>query len=150
MPQSFTCLHYHLVFGTKHRTPAIPPALRPRLYDYIGGVLRSEGGVLVAAGGTADHVHLLVRLSQQRALADVLRVTKANASKWVHDEFPDAGWPGWQSGYGAFAVSYSGLEAVKAYLANQEAHHRRMTFEAEYRMLLGKHGIEFDARHLWE
>jgi REP element-mobilizing transposase RayT len=60
MPQSFACLHHHLVFSTKNRAPLITPEIQLRLFDYIGGVLRSEHCALVAAGGMPDHVHLLV------------------------------------------------------------------------------------------
>lgn len=150
MPQSFTCLHYHLIVSTKHREPAITPGLRPRLYDYLGGLVRGEGGVLIAAGGMPDHVHLLARLSQQRDVADVLRVVKTNSSKWVHDTFPAAAGFGWQTGCGAFAVSYSNLEVVKAYIAHQEEHHRAMSFQDEFRAFLRKHEIEFDERYLWD
>jgi REP element-mobilizing transposase RayT len=150
MPQSFTSLHYHLVFSTKYREPTITPPLRPRLYDYLGGIVRGEGGVLLAAGGVADHVHLLARLHQQTAPADLLRILKANSSKWVHDTFPDSGRFGWQTGYGAFSVSYSQLETVKGYVARQEDHHRRVTFQDEFRLFLTRHGIGFDERYLWD
>jgi len=148
MPQSFTCLHYHVIFGTKQRRPVITPDLRPRLYDYLGALVRSEGGVLLAAGGISDHVHLLMRLGSHRAIVDVLRVVKTNSSKWVHDTFPAAAGFGWQTGYAAFAVSYSNIEAVKEYIARQEEHHRAVTFQDEFRAFLRKHALEFDERYL--
>ncbi len=149
MPQSYTSLHYHFVFSTKGRLPTITPAIRARLYDYFGGILRVEGGVLVAAGGVPDHVHLLVRLNQNRAVADVLRVLKTNSSKWTHETFPEAGvW--WQSGYGAFTVDRSMLGRVTGYIANQEEHHSATTFQDEFRALLAEHGIEYDEKYLWE
>ena len=89
-------------------------------------------------------------LRQQPALADFLRELKAGSSGWVHDEFPNAGEFWWQTGYGAFAVSYSNIEAVKAYIANQEEHHQTMTFQDEFRAFLRKHEIEFDERYLWD
>jgi REP element-mobilizing transposase RayT len=150
MPQSFTCLHYHLVFGTKHREPVITPEIRPRLWEYLGGITRGEGGTAVAVGGTADHVHLLVRLHQQTAVADFMRQVKSNSSGWAHDTFPDVRGFWWQGGYGAFTVSLSGLDQVKAYIANQEEHHRTVTFQDEFRDLLIRHGIEFDEKYLWD
>src|SRR5262245_3413626 len=150
MPQSFTCLHYHFIFGTKHREPTITDDLKPRLYDYLGGVVRSEGGVLIAVGGVADHVHLLGRLRQETAVADVMRVLKTNSSKWVHETFPASSRFGWQAGYGAFTVSYSQVDDVKRYIARQEQNHKTVTFQDEYREFLMKHGIEFEERYLWE
>lgn len=150
MPQSFTSLPCHLVFSTKNRTPSITADLQPRLYGYLGGILRTENSPLLIAGGTPDHVHLLVSLSKQRSVSDTLRVLKANSSKWVHETFPAMGDFAWQTGYGAFAVSCSNLETVKRYIANQAEHHRTMNFQEEFAALLRRHGIEFEERHLWE
>jgi REP element-mobilizing transposase RayT len=150
MPQTFTCLHYHLVFSTKRREPAITPELRPRLWDYPGGIFRGEGGIPIQVGGTADHVHLLVTPTQRRALAECMRVLKANSSGWAHDTFPSAAGFWWQDGYGAFTVSHSALDRVKAYNTNQEEHHRQRTFQEEFRELLIRHGVEFNEQYLWD
>jgi len=150
MPSSYTCLHYHIVFSTKNRGQAITPDLQPRMFDYIGGIIANENGRLLAAGGVADHVHLLVFLSPQKALSDVMRVVKTNSSKWVHQTFADHGDFGWQDGYGAFTVSASAVARVKDYIAAQPDHHRRVTFQEEFLALLERHGIEFDERYLWK
>ncbi len=150
MPQSFACLHYHLVFSTRHREPWLTADLRPRLFDYLGGVLRAHDGCLVAAGGVEDHVHLLARLGREMAVAEALQLLKANSSKWVHET--GAGPPafGWQTGYAAFTVSLSQMDAVKSYLARQEEHHRTQTFQDEFRALLRRHGMDFDEKYLWD
>jgi len=150
MPQSFACLHYHFVFGTKGRAAMLVAEWRPRLFEYFGGALRSEGGCLLAAGGTADHVHLLCRLTREASVADTMRVIKANSSKWIHETFPTAAMFAWQTGYGAFTVSFSQIGALSDYLAGQEEHHRKQTFEDEFRELLRLHEIEFDERYLWD
>ncbi|MFO0848885.1 MAG: IS200/IS605 family transposase [Gemmataceae bacterium] len=150
MPQSFTCLHYHIVFSTKHRQPVIIPAVRPKLFAYLGGLIRAEGGHPVAIGGMPDHVHILARLGQTKALADILRVVKANSSKWVHDTHPEVAGFGWQTGYGAFTVGQSSLEAVRRYVEGQEEHHRARSFQDEFRQMLRQHGIEWDERYIWD
>jgi len=81
--------------------------LRPRLYEYLAGAVRSEGGFAIRINGIADHIHLLTRLRQDRALSDVLRDLKANSSGWIHDNFPSHAAFAWQVGYGAFTVSQS-------------------------------------------
>jgi REP element-mobilizing transposase RayT len=150
MPQSYTSLHYHFVFSTKGRLPLITPDIRPRLWEYLGGIVRGARGIPIQIGGTDDHVHLLVTLRQQPALADFLRELKAGSSRWIHDTFPTATNLWWQNGYGAFTVSYSALDVVKAYIANQEEHHKKVTFQEEFRLLLLKHGIELDEKYLWD
>jgi REP element-mobilizing transposase RayT len=150
VPQSYTCLHYHLVFSTKNRVPAITPEIEPRLWEYLGGIVNHLGGTPIQIGGVADHVHLLVTLRQEPAIKDVLRELKAGSSGWVHDTFPDAHDFWWQAGYGAFTVSHSNIDAVKAYIANQKEHHAEFSFQDELRRLLQKHGIEFDEKYLWD
>jgi putative transposase len=150
MPSSHLSLHYHLIFSTKHREPLIAPALAVRLYDDIGGIVRGAEGVLLAAGGMPDHVHLLVGLGATRALADVLRDVKAGSSKWIHDTFPESSGFRWQTGYGAFVVSHSLLDVVREYIRNQEEHHRSRTFQEEYILFLRRHRIDYDERYVWE
>jgi putative transposase len=150
MPQSFTCLRYHVIFSTKGRVPLIHRELQPRLWEYMGGILRSNRSVLLAAGGVPDHVHLLIGLNQSLAVADAVRLIKANSSGWIHNTFPDLGGFAWQSGYGAFSVSYSAQDAVKRYIADQESHHRTKTYKEEFIEFLECHGIPYDEQFLWD
>jgi putative transposase len=150
MPQSFGALYFHLVFSTKNRQPLIDDDLQARLYEYIGGILRAEKSVLLAAGGMPDHVHLLVSLSRELSIAETLRLVKANSSKWIHETFPDRQHFAWQAGYGAFSVSFSNLPDVKHYLARQAEHHRIRTFQDEFREFLRKHELEWDERYVWD
>jgi REP element-mobilizing transposase RayT len=149
MPQSFACLHYHLIFSTKDRASMIVYSIRQRLYDYVGGITKNDQGRLLAAGGTGDHMHLLVSLRPQPAIANVLRDIKANSSRWVHETFPNMGAFGWQDGYGAFTVSYSQLEQVRRYIQEQEEHHHKMTFQEEFIQFLERHGVEYSPEHIW-
>ena len=148
MPQSFVSLNCHVVFSTKSRLPMINSDLAERLYGYIGGVVRNEGGSLTAAGGIPNHVHLLVSMPKTTSVADMVRSIKSNASRWIHDTFPGLDKFAWQTGYGAFAVSHSNVDAVKRYIADQEEHHRVMSFKEEFIALLKRHNIDFDEEHL--
>ena len=150
MPQSFASLHCHVIFSTKHRAALLSAALQPRLFAYLGGILHDADSVLVAAGGMPDHVHLLVSLGREVSVAEVARLVKANSSKWVRETFPEMAGFAWQNGYGAFAVSYSLVDRVKAYIAGQAEHHRTMTFQEEFLALLKKHRVEFDERYIWD
>jgi REP element-mobilizing transposase RayT len=149
MPQSFASLHCHIVFSTKRREPRIEAGLQPRLFEYIGGILRHHSCQLIAAGGIPDHVHLLASLGRTVSVADVVRDIKAISSGWLHDELSMQEFQ-WQNGYGAFAVSYSNIENVRTYLANQDQHHRRVSFQEEFLELLRRHHLEWDERYLWD
>lgn len=114
----------------------------------MGGTIGGLGGVALAVGGTADHVHLLVGLRATHAPADVLRELKSESSRWVHS-VQSVSTFAWQEGYAAIAVSPSHLENVRRYVLAQEEHHRTKTFQEEYRELLVKCGIPFDEKYLW-
>jgi REP element-mobilizing transposase RayT len=150
MPQSFASLSCHIVFSTKNRLPMIAPELQPRLFAYFGGILPEKKCVLLAAGGVEDHVHLLVSLGREVSVAEVVRLLKANSSKWLHETEPSLQAFAWQAGYGAFSVSQSNLDVVKHYLANQAEHHRGRTFQEEFLEFLRRHQIEYDERYLWD
>jgi putative transposase len=149
MADTLTNLLFHIVFSTKDREPLIRPAFRDELEKYIAGTIRNERGVLLGVGGMPDHLHLVTKFKPDRSVADMVRLIKANSSKWVNEEHGAAGRFAWQNGYGAFTVSQSQLEAVFSYVANQEEHHQIRSFQDEYREFLIKHGVEFDEKYLW-
>jgi len=149
MPKSYTNLAYHIVYATKDRKNLIADAMRLQLHEYLGGVIRGEGGKPIRINGTANHIHVLAKLRQDKAVSDVVRAIKANTSKWIKRTFPTNATFAWQDGYGAFTVSQSQIDRVRRYVENQETHHRQTTFEEEFVALLKAHGIEFDERYLW-
>ncbi len=150
MPQSYTNLVYHIVFSTKNRQPIITEDVKPRLYEYIGGTIRKKDGISLAIGGMNDHVHILAKLRADKAISDVLRDLKANASGWMHDVFPELKDFSWQKGYGAFTVSASQIAKVKRYVLNQEKHHKKNgTFRDEFEKLLRVNKIELEEKYLF-
>jgi putative transposase len=150
VPQSLACVHIHFVFSTKGRQDWINPEVAEQLHRYFGGLVRTLGSELIRAGGMPDHVHLLISLGRGVSLSEAMRVLKANSSGWIHDTFPELSQFAWQSGYGAFAVSASKVGEVIDYIANQQEHHRGFTFQQEFRLMLQKHGIEWDERYVWD
>jgi putative transposase len=133
----------HAIFSTKERKPLLDQDLRPSMHAYLGGIVREIGGVAIRVNGTADHVHLLIRVPPIVAIADMIRDVKASSSKW-------AGRFNWQTGYGAFSVSESAAASVVRYIEQQEAHHHKMTFQEEYLAFLKRHKVDYDPRHIWD
>jgi putative transposase len=148
MPSTHVSLHYHLIWSTKERRNLIANAWKDRLHAWLGGCVRELGGVAVAIGGMADHVHCLAGLKTTHCLSDFMRVVKGESSEWVHKELHEALFQ-WQEGYGAFTVSPSQIDKVRKYILNQEEHHRTKTFQEEYVELLKRAGVEYDERYLW-
>lgn len=148
MPSTHLSLHYHLVFSTKNREPWLTGDIRAEVHDYLGGTIRGLNGFSHAVGGIDDHVHLFIGLRATHCLADVMRELKSESSAWIHRKFGLRDFA-WQEGYGAFTVGAGNMETVRAYVLNQEAHHRVKTFQEEYVEMLKRGLVEYDERYLW-
>ena len=151
MAQSLAKILVHTVFSTKERRPFLrDAALRDELHRYLGGILMNLDCQPVIAGGVEDHVHLLCALSKTRDAAAMVKEVKRGSSIWLKTKGPDLSDFAWQNGYGAFSVGPSDLEALRSYIDAQEEHHRKHTFQEEYRAFLKKYGVEFDERYIWD
>lgn len=151
MPQSLARVVLHLVFSTKNRVPFLKdPDLRSRLHAYVAGVLKNIGCGPILINGVEDHVDILYNLSRTMTIAGFVEEAKKVSSKWMKQQGPQYGDFFWQGGYGAFSVSQSNVEPVRAYIAAQEEHHRKVSFQDEFRVLCRKHGVEIDERYDWD
>ena len=147
MGHTFSNLLSHVVFSTKDRRNMLYADLRTQLFPYMRGIANKEGATVFAINGIEDHVHVLVKLKPALAPSDFARIIKCNSSNWIHETFVNLKDFAWQSGFSAFSVSESVAPVVVEYIEKQEVHHHRMSFAEELRILLSKHGIEFDPEH---
>jgi REP element-mobilizing transposase RayT len=138
----------HFIFSTLGRRPSIKPEFRSELFAYLGGIVREMMGSALIVNGTDDHVHMLARIRPAHSSAEITRVVKANSSKWVREKWSREFM--WQTGYGVFSVSESNVAAVTKYIAEQEEHHKKHSFQDEYVAFLKKNHVEYDERYIWE
>lgn len=150
MPQSLANLHIHVVFSTKHRTPLITDAVRPALHAYMATVLQGVDCPVALINSVEDHVHILCALARTVAVSQMIEKVKASSSRWMKTQGEPFVAFAWQSGYGAFSVSESQVETVRGYIAKQAEHHRRATFQDEYRQFLQRHRLAFDEHYVWD
>jgi putative transposase len=148
VPQSLAKVLVHLIFSTKNREPLIRPEVRPALHAYLTGTLANLHCPSLQTGGTADHVHSLFSLTRTRTIAGVAEELKKSSSRWMKRE--GVSQFAWQAGYGAFSVSESRADAVIRYIARQEEHHRRVTFQEELREFLKRYRVTYDERYVWD
>lgn len=144
MSQSYSHNLVHCVFGTKDRRDNIRNP--EELCRYLVAVAYAKKIHVVSAGGTVNHVHLLMLLPQTIALATAIQEIKANSSRWMREK---SRMFQWQRGYGAFSVSESQRQTVAHYIGSQAEHHRKWSFEEEYLLLLKRSGVEFDTRYVF-
>jgi REP-associated tyrosine transposase len=149
MANTYTSLHYHIIFSTKNRISRLTPAIEERVWAYLGGIVRKHKMTALQVGGSEDHIHALVLVPPTYAPSQIAQFLKGDSSKWIHQEFPAMRDFAWQDGYGAFTVSKSNLTDVVRYIQEQREHYRKKTFQEEYLEFLQRHGVEYEERYLW-
>jgi putative transposase len=151
MPQSLAKILVHAVFSTKDRRPLLRDKKgRDELHNYIGGILNRLDCQPVIVGGVEDHVHMLCALSRTSQASEMIKEIKRGSTLWLKGkgvEFHDFAW---QSGYGIFSIGFSQIDAVRDYIRGQEEHHRKISFQDEFRQLLRRYQIEYDEQYVWD
>jgi REP element-mobilizing transposase RayT len=151
MSQSLAKILVHTVFSTKDRRPLLrDPSIRAELHRYVGGILANQDCQPIIVGGVEDHVHILSALSRTCQAAGIVKEVKRGSSLWIKSKSADLRDFAWQNGYGMFSIGFSQIEAVRRYIAEQENHHRKVSFQEEFRHLLKRYEIEFDERYVWD
>ena len=150
MPQSLAQLLVHLIFSTKSREPLLSDDIRPELHPYMATILKHMDSSAILINSVEDHVHILFHLSKNHALCDVIENVKKDSSKWIKTKGRTFRNFHWQSGYGALSVSQSNLAQVVKYIEGQKEHHRRRTFQEEFRAFLKRYQVQYDERYVWD
>ncbi|SRR6266536_240373 len=150
MPQSLSSILVHLIFSTKHRERLIGAEVEPELHAYLTAVLRACDSPTLSIGGDSDHIHALFALSRTWTVADVVEEVKKRSSKWMKTKGQAYRSFQWQTGYGAFSIGQSNVLVLKGYIAHQKEHHKRRSFQDEFRDLLKKYGVDYDERYVWD
>lgn len=150
MANSYSQLNIHAVFSMEGRENFILSSFRPKLFEYIYGILKNSGQYPLAINGAQDHVHVFFELRPATSVSDVMEVIKASSSKWINENRFVPGRFSWQKGYGAFSYSRSQRNDVIQYIMKQEDHHKRKSFREEYLELLNKFEVDYDPRYLFE
>ena len=150
MPQSLSSILVHLIFSTKNREPFITEPVEKELHPYMASIFRALKSPSLTIDGTTDHVHILFSLGRVIRIADLVEEVKTESSKWIKTKGPAFRSFHGQKGYGAFSIGQSQVSILKRYIAKQKLHHRRVTFQDEYRRFLKTYGIDYDERYVWD
>lgn len=146
---TYTQILYQLVFSTKNRERTLIKENREELYRYIWGILKNQKCHLYRIGGVEDHIHIVTHIHPMIAPAHLIKDLKLSATEFIKNERLFSHFTGWQDGYGAFTYHFEAKDNLIEYVKNQEEHHKKVSFEDEYRKLLKEHGIEFDEKYLF-
>ena len=146
MASSIAKIDIHLIFHVKTTGVNMRGEDLPRIFQYIGGIIKGMDGIPIEIGGVCDHIHILTSLPKNISLTDFIKVIKTNSSKWIKQLDRCYMHFAWQDGYGAFSVSPSLLDKTIQYIRNQEEHHRKRSFHDEYKLFLEAYGIDYNER----
>ncbi len=147
MSRSLVSNRVHVIFSTKERQAWIAPDYQHRLWPYIIGIGKNKDVPVLAVGGMEDHVHVLIALPAAMPLAKAVQMIKANSSRFMRQHVPDFEW---QKGYGAFSVGASAMNATIEYIRNQQRHHRKRDFKAEFLQFLTRYGVDYDPKYAFD
>ncbi|NOY42947.1 MAG: IS200/IS605 family transposase [Planctomycetes bacterium] len=150
MSQSLSNVLLHIVFSTKNRQQWIDTKLEQELFPYIAKICNELDCPIHKVGGTDDHIHIACSLARTVEISKLLATIKANSSRWIKSKGSHVENFSWQNGYGVFSVGQSQLDSLKKYIAGQREHHRRETFQDEFRKLLFKYQVDYDERYVWD
>ncbi|MEX0320825.1 MAG: IS200/IS605 family transposase [Puniceicoccaceae bacterium] len=143
MSHTYSSILIHAVYSTKRREPVLTNReLRIRLHQYMGGVLKHNGAQPLGINGVEDHIHMVFGMPPSLDVARLIKETKRSTSIWLKSQDSGLAHFGWQRGYGAFSVSKGKLRNVRQYIADQEQHHRKITFDDEWKSLLRIYGLD--------
>ena len=149
-PGTFTQLYIQLVFSPKHRERLLVEKIRPRIFEYISGIITNLGHKSIIINGVADHVHLFLGLNPKISVSETVKEVKRSSTIFINNQKFFPGKFEWQEGYGGFSYGRSQIERVYDYIKNQEKHHQKQSFKMEYMEFLKKNEIEFEEQYLFE
>jgi putative transposase len=157
MPQSLSKVYIHITFSTKNREALIDDNIKSALFEYLGGISKGLECYPLKVGGYQNHVHIACTLSRKVKQMDLLEELKKQSSKCPPVERAGIKTKGeaynkfyWQNGYGIFSVNPTEINKVIDYINNQDEHHKKITFQDEFRAFLEKYNVEYDERYVWD
>ena len=150
MAQSLSNILLHIVFSTKHRQPFIDEGIEAELFKYLATACNTLGCPTHGIGAADDHIHIACNLGRTIAVSKLIQEIKQDSSQWMKSQGLQYSDFAWQNGYGAFSIGQSQLADLQRYITGQRDHHRRESFQDEFRRLLAKYEIEVDERYAWD
>ena len=150
MADTYTQLYTHIVFAVKRRQNLIPKQHKEALHQYITRIITNKKQTVIRINSMPDHIHILIGMTPDIALSDLVRDIKANSSKFMNKNGWVAGRFEWQAGFAAFSYSHSQLDTVVSYIKNQEEHHARLTFREEYLTFLKRFNVPYNPKYVFD
>jgi REP element-mobilizing transposase RayT len=132
MLHSYVRNYLHITWSTDDRVRVFQGNTKIQLKDFFLEKSKEMNTPVISINVQPEHIHVLVDLPSNLCLADFVQKIKGASSHWINEQKLVHTKFSWQRGYGAFSVSASQLEIVKKYIQNQDAHHKKKTFEEEY------------------
>ncbi len=138
---SYVRVWIHAVWGTKHRDHLLVNGTRSQIISHILENAKQKEIYIDRLNGSADHLHCLFGLNAEMTIAKALQLIKGESAYWINKEKLTSVKFEWANEYYAVSVSESVLETVRAYIDNQEEHHKKRTYVEEVGEFLQKYNF---------
>jgi putative transposase len=138
---SYVRVWIHAVWGTKNREHFFIKTIRSQVLNHIRKNAKNKGIYIESLNAESDHVHCLFGLNANMTIAKTLQLIKGESAYWINKEKITPVRFEWANEYYAVSVSESNLDRVRAYIDNQEEHHKKITFAEEVERFLRKHNL---------
>jgi putative transposase len=138
---SFVKIWVHLVFSTKTRDAFLEKNIRYDVQNHIINNCKVKNIFLQTINGYTEHLHCLISLGKDQAIADVAQLVKGESSHWINKNRLIPYKFSWQDDYFAVSVSESHLGRVVDYIKTQETHHKYKSFSEEVEEFMNKYGF---------
>jgi REP element-mobilizing transposase RayT len=149
-PGTFTQIYVQLVFAVQNRDAVLTKNIRPRVFEYMSGIITSMEHKSIIVNGTSNHVHILLGLNPSISVSDTVHDIKRSSSLFINKNRLCFGRFSWQEGYGGFSYSRSQISDIYSYIEHQELHHQRKSFHEEYIDYLNENEMIFDQQFLFD
>lgn len=149
MANTYHQIYLQTVFAVKYRNAVIENDWKHQLFAVIGNLINEANCKTIIVNGVEDHVHCFLGLKPIVSVSELMKTVKAKSSKYINDHSLTPHRFEWQEGYGVFSYGQSQVDKVYKYIQNQEEHHKKQTFKAEYEELLERFNIDYDEQYLF-
>ena len=150
MANTYRKIYLQIIFAVKNRQALLHKSWRHDLFKYTAGIVNNRKHYSLAVNGVHDHVHIFLDYKAHELIEDLVREIKKASNSYIKDRKLSPFKFEWQSGYGVFSHGYREKNIIIDYVKNQEEHHCKKSFRAEYMSFLKSYDIDFKEEYVFD
>jgi len=150
MANTYHQIYLQMIFAVKYRVAVLDKSWRSKVFAVIGNLINEANCKTIIINGVEYYVHCFLGLRPAVSVSELMKTVKAKSSKYINDHSLTTERFEWQEGYGVFSYRQRDIDQIYKYIQNQDAHHQKHTFRAEYLDLLKEFEIGYDEQYIFQ